>query len=196
MLRLLKENQIKLGVYEKNEKDHDDPGIYTVPVFPNQPIHPESEITKRVQENRELEESKVCVENIERINDELTNPEQGIPCPYTLTEIAEMDILSLNRLFSIPEFLVVRNIKREQNELLQFNTSFSVDVFSNQDMKQEGGDNEEHEEQRAYPDDPKVEETQEDNSHLNGDDKASKHDEKVESKDGNDKTQAPEIIVS
>ena len=70
MLRLLKENQIKLGVYEKSEKDKEDPGIYTVPVFPNQPIHPESEISKKMQEQREIDESKVCIENIERIYDD------------------------------------------------------------------------------------------------------------------------------
>ena len=70
MLRLLKENQIKLGVYEKSEKDKEDPGIYTVPVFPNQPIHLESEISKKIEEQREMDEAKVCIENIERIYDE------------------------------------------------------------------------------------------------------------------------------
>jgi hypothetical protein len=130
MLRLLKENQIKLGVYEKSEKDKEDPGIYTVPVFPNQPIHPESEISKKIQEQREIDESKVCIENIERIYDELNEPEQGIPCADTIVEIGEMDILSLNKLFAIPEFLVIRNIKREQNELIKFNSAYAPDEYA------------------------------------------------------------------
>ena len=45
-----------------------------------------------------------------------------------------MDILSLNKLFAIPEFLVIRNLKREQNELLKFNTVYPQDEFGGEFM--------------------------------------------------------------
>lgn len=79
MLKLLRENQIKLGSSNLRDSEKEDPGIYTVPVFPNHPIHSEAEIQKKILENREEEEEKVCMDNIERIRDELDNPEQGIP---------------------------------------------------------------------------------------------------------------------
>ena len=40
-----------------------------------------------------------------------------------------MDILSLNKLFAIPEFLVIRNIKREQNELIRFSSAYVQEEY-------------------------------------------------------------------
>jgi len=129
MMKLLKENQMKLNFSESNKGDNDDPGIYTVPEFPNQPIHPESEISKKILENKELEESKICYENLDRITEELAQPENGIPWPDTLAEISELDIMSLNYLFKIPDFLVIRNFKRELKELTQFNTVMTSNLY-------------------------------------------------------------------
>ena len=58
MLRLLKEHQINLNCDDKNI-DSEDIGIYTVPAFPNPPIHEEAEIQKRIQENKDDEENRV-----------------------------------------------------------------------------------------------------------------------------------------
>jgi len=119
MLRLLRENQIKLDIDQPDEQG--DPGIYSVPSFPNQLIHPESDIQKRIEEMKSESEAKVCVDDINRIREELDHPNQGIPCAETLAEIAELDILSLNKLFHIPEFLQVRKTPREQSLITHFN---------------------------------------------------------------------------
>lgn len=79
MLKLLQENQIKLNLDEKHDKDKEDPGIYTVPIFPNQPIHDEVEIQRKILETKLEEEEKVCMDNILRITEELSNKEQMIP---------------------------------------------------------------------------------------------------------------------
>ncbi|CAI2360156.1 unnamed protein product [Moneuplotes crassus] len=117
MLRLLKENQIKVGV---DTEEKEEPGIYTVPSFPNQLIHPESDIQRRMKEIKEESEARVCIEDIDRIKEEIQNPSNGIPCTDTLAEIAELDLLSLNKLFEIPEYLIVRKAPREQNLLAHF----------------------------------------------------------------------------
>jgi hypothetical protein len=138
MLKLLHENQIKLNLDEKHDKDKEDPGIYTVPIFPNQPIHDEAEIQKKIQETKLEEEEKVCMDNIQRITEELnSNKEQMIPWVDTLLEIAEMDILSLNKLFAIPENLVVRNVHREQRELMQFNSTIASELYMAAEVKKE-----------------------------------------------------------
>lgn len=150
MVKLLKENQMKLNNDSFNIRDHDDPGIYTVPMYPNQPIHPESEISKKIHENRQLEEAKVCIENIERIEDELLDCEHGIPNAYTLAEIGEMDIMSLNQLFKIPDFLVIRNYPREQRELAQFNSLIPESMMNSTQINQTTAEKAESEKLNNY----------------------------------------------
>jgi len=68
------------------------------------------------------------MDNIERITEELQCSEQAIPCSDTLAEIAEMEIMSLNKLFMIPDHLMIRNNRREQRELTQFDSKLVIEM--------------------------------------------------------------------
>jgi hypothetical protein len=183
MLRLLKENQIKLS-FEDLEKQ-EDPGIYTVPTFPNQPIHADAEIQAKINENKEENEAKVHMDNIERIADELSYSDQGIPCPDTLAEIAEMDILSLNRLFMTPDFLIVRNLSREQNEIVQFNTTIMSDYIAPYSRNDYGQD----EKERIYTkEEYKVDEKDKENTHDGKNDPS----EEVKGREGKEELEVPQ----
>ena len=60
MVKLIKENQMKhLQTYNDVKYTTSDNGIYTVPEYPNHPIHLDPEITSKIQQKRKVEESKV-----------------------------------------------------------------------------------------------------------------------------------------